>query len=86
MASPGRSTNGSRGVHNLGHVLGAITHHNSIRLAEVGFLLMLIAGVWIVASEIPQLKFPRARIIVAGALLALAGALEIVAIHWGTFG
>ena len=49
------------------------------------FLLILIAGVWIVAAEIPQLKYPRARRIVAGVLLAVAGALLIIATHWGHF-
>ena len=31
-------------------VLG-ITKHAGVRLAEVGFLLLLIAGVWLAASE-----------------------------------
>ena len=67
-------------------MLATFTHHTSIRLAEVGFLLVLIAGVWIVAAEVPQLKLSRTRMIVAGVLLAVAGLLLIVAIHWGTFG
>ena len=33
----------------------AITHATGIKLAEVGFLLILIAGVWLVASEMAAL-------------------------------
>jgi hypothetical protein len=67
-------------------MVATFTHHTSIRLAEVGFLLVLISGVWIVAAEVPQLKLSRTRMIVAGVLLAVAGLLLIVAIHWGSFG
>jgi hypothetical protein len=55
-------------------------------LAEVGFLLIVIAGVWLVAAQIPAMKIPIARTIVAGIALAAAGVLLIIAIHWGHFG
>ncbi len=64
----------------------ALSAHTGIRLAEVGFLLILFAGVWIVAAEIPQLKLRRTRMIVAGAALAIGGLLLIIATHWGHFG
>jgi hypothetical protein len=64
----------------------ALTRHDGIRLAEVGFLLILIAGVWLVAAQVPQLKLGRTRTIVAGVLLAVAGLLLIIAIHSGHFG
>jgi hypothetical protein len=64
----------------------AITAGTGNKLAEVGFLLILFAGVWLVASEIPVLRIPRARRIVAGAALAVAGVLLIIATHWGHFG
>jgi hypothetical protein len=64
----------------------ALTHHAGIDLAEVGFLLILIAGVWLVAAEIPQLKLGRSRRIVAGTALAIGGVLLIIATHWGSFG
>ena len=67
-------------------MLATLSYQTSIRLAEIGFLLVLISGVWIVAAEVPQLKLARTRMIVAGVLLAVAGLLLIVAIHWGTFG
>jgi hypothetical protein len=63
-----------------------IAPHTGSRLAEVGFLLIVIAGVWLVAAEIPQLGFARARTIVSGALLAVAGVLLIIATRWGHFG
>ena len=33
-------------------MIAAMTPHSGIRLAEVGFLLILIAGVWLVFAEI----------------------------------
>jgi hypothetical protein len=64
----------------------AFSHATGITLAEVGFLLILIAGVWLVAAQIPALKIPVARTIVAGIALAIAGVLLIIATHWGHFG
>jgi hypothetical protein len=67
----------------------AITHATGIKIAEVGFLLILIAGVWLIASEMTALgasKWHKFRIFVAGGCLAAAGILLIVATHWGGFG
>ena len=61
-------------------------HRTGLRLAEVGFLLVLFAGVWLTAAQIPQLKLGTARTAVAGVALAVAGALLLVATHWGHFG
>jgi hypothetical protein len=61
-------------------------HQTGIRLAEVGFLLVLFAGVWLVAANIPQFKLGNARTIVAGVTLAIGGLLLIIATHWGHFG
>jgi hypothetical protein len=63
-----------------------MTPSTGLKLAEFGFLLILIAGVWLVAAEIPALGLRRVRTIVAGAALAVAGVLLIVATHWGHFG
>lgn len=64
----------------------AITPATGVKLAEFAFLLILIAGVWLVAAEIPALRLQRGRRIVAGSALAIAGVLLIVATHWGHFG
>jgi hypothetical protein len=66
-------------------VLG-LAHHTGIRLAEVGFLLLLFAGVWLAAAQIPRFKFAAKRTVVAGLALAISGLLLIVATHWGHFG
>ena len=63
-----------------------MSHQTGIVLAEVGFLLILFAGVWLVAAQIPAFRIPTERTIVSGAALAVAGALLIVATHWGHFG
>jgi hypothetical protein len=63
----------------------AFAHHTGIRLAEVGFLLILFAGVWLVGAQIPQLRLGTARTIVAGVALAVGGLLLIIAVHWGRF-
>jgi len=63
----------------------SLSRHAGVRLAEVGFLLILFAGDWLVAAQIPQLKLGTARTIVAGAALAIGGLLLIIATHWGHF-
>ena len=67
-------------------ILG-VSHDTGIKLAEVAFLLLLIAGVWLVAAELLQpTKWRTFRTVVAGAALAAAGVLLIIATHWGHFG
>jgi len=65
-------------------VLG-LAPHTGVRLAEVGFLLILFAGVWLVAAQIPFFKMATARTIVAGMALTLSGLLLIIATNWGHF-
>jgi hypothetical protein len=64
----------------------ALTHQTGVRLAELGFLLIMIAGVWLVSAEIPAFRFARARTLVAGVLLARGGLLLIIATRGGVFG
>ena len=64
----------------------ALAHHTGARLAEIGFLLILFAGIWLAAAQIPAFKFATGRTIVAGVALAAAGLLLIIATHWGHFG
>jgi hypothetical protein len=63
-----------------------LARHTGVRLAEVGFLLVLIAGIWLAASQLPQLRWRTTRVVVAGLALAVAGILLIIATHWGHFG
>ena len=64
----------------------ALTHQTGRQLAEIGFLLVLFAGIWLAAAQIPRLKLGTARTIIAGIALAIAGVLLIIATHWGHFG
>ena len=69
-------------------------HPTAVKLAEIAFLLFVIAGVWIASASISHAdrwhlaKFvvmspSRFRMTVAGILLAAGGVLLIVAAHWG---
>jgi hypothetical protein len=64
----------------------ALAAHTGTRLAEVGFLLILIAGVWLVAAELIGDRWQQFRTVVAGTALAGAGVLLIIATHSGHFG
>jgi hypothetical protein len=66
-------------------VLG-FAHHTGIRLAEVAFLLLLFAGVWLAAAQMSKFKLVTSRTIVAALALAISGVLLIVATRWGHFG
>ena len=61
----------------------ALAHQTGVRLAEIGFLLILFAGIWLAAAQVPKFKLGTARTIVAA--VALAGVLLIIATHWGHF-
>jgi hypothetical protein len=63
-----------------------LAHQTGVRLAEVGFLLVLFSGIWLAAAQIPRFKLGNARTIVAGVALAIGGLLLIIATHWGHFG
>ena len=68
------------------NIIAVFKHHTGMRLAEVAFLLIGFAGVWLAAADIRQGGFGRARGIVAGAAFAVAGVLLIVATrryHYG---
>jgi hypothetical protein len=65
------------------------SHDTSVTVAEVAFLLFLIAGIWIgfawLLEEQPDRRFSgrRFRMILAGVLIAVAGLLLIIATYWG---
>lgn len=70
----------------MGVNLLALAHQTGIRLAEIGFLLILLAGIWLAAARVRRFKLAAARPNVAGFALAVAGLLLIIATHWGHFG
>jgi hypothetical protein len=75
----------SENVENAGMMpfLAVINKSSTIKFAEVGFLLILISGLWLVASDFPQLKLQKSRSIVVGLLLAVGALLLLIATHWG---
>lgn len=48
-----------------------LSRQTSVRIAEVAFLLVLIAGVWLVAAEVLTPRFHKMRMIVVGSALAV---------------
>jgi hypothetical protein len=66
--------------------IAAISAHTGARLAEIGFLLVAFAGIWLAAAQMPVFKFAHTRTIVAGVALAIGGVLLVIATHWGKFG
>ena len=64
----------------------ALTQQTGRKLAEIGFLLVLFAGIWLAAAQIPLFKLRTARTIIAGIALAIGGLLLLIATHSGHFG
>lgn len=64
-------------------LLLTLSHHTSVRVAEVAFLLILIAGVWMVIAELMPQQFHRFRFVVAGLAFTASGVLLLIATHWG---
>jgi hypothetical protein len=69
--------------------LGAFSHSTGVKVAEVAFLLLVIAGIWMAFGWLVEsqrdspFRGVRFRMIVAGLLIAVAGVLLIIASHWG---
>ena len=63
-----------------------LTHHAGIRIAEVGFVLLVVGGVWLASGQFLFFGHGRARTVVAGSAFAVGGVLLIIATHWGHFG
>ena len=62
----------------------AMAHRTGLRLAEVGFLLIVFAGVWLAAAQLPMFKsHTTARTIVAGVALKLSGACCLLSLRTG---
>jgi hypothetical protein len=63
----------------------AITNHNGLRLAELGFVLTAIAGAALALTTIVR-SYNQAGKFVSGVALAVGSVLLIIAAHWGHFG
>ena len=62
-----------------------VSERTGLRLAEVGYVLILAAGIWLAAAQVPRFKFAAGRTVLAGVALALGGLLLIIATHWGHY-
>ena len=63
----------------------AFTRHTGVRIAEIGFALIVLAGVLLTFGQISR-RFGRTGTIAAGASLAAGAVIILVAIRWGSFG
>jgi hypothetical protein len=62
----------------------AFTRHTGVRIAEIGFVLVAIAGALLAIA--PVTRFGRLGTAASGVALAGGAVLVIVAIRWGSFG
>ena len=79
--APVHGARGERVEHDL-----PLSQHTGKVLAEVGFLLLVFGGIWLVAAQIAFFKMATGRTIVAGVAFAASGVLLIIATRWGHFG
>jgi hypothetical protein len=63
----------------------AITQRNGIRIAEVGFALVAVAGALLVLGGLTPAG-RRIGALFGGLALAAGGVVLIIATHWGHFG
>ena len=62
----------------------AFTRHTGVRIAEIGFALVVVAGA--LSAIAPLTRFARPGTVAGGVALAAGAVLVIVAIRWGSFG
>ena len=62
----------------------AFTRHTGVRVAEIGFALLVIAGA--VLAVAPVTRLGRSGTVAGGACLAAGALVIIIAIRWGSFG
>jgi hypothetical protein len=62
----------------------AFTRHTGVRVAEIGFALLAIAGALLALAQVT--RFGRPGTAAAGVVLAAGAVIVIVAIRWGSFG
>ncbi len=63
----------------------ALTHHNGIRLAELGFAVMAVGGALVAVGAMSR-GGTRMSTLLAGLAIAGGSMLVVVAAHWGHFG
>ncbi len=63
----------------------AITHHNGIRIAELGFAIAAVGGAALALGAVSR-GGTRTANLLAGLALAVGSVLVIIAAHWGHFG
>lgn len=62
----------------------AFTRHTGVRVAEIGFALMAIAGALLAIAPVTRLGRPGT--VAGGVVLAAAAVIVIIAIRLGSFG
>lgn len=62
----------------------AFTRHTGVRVAEIGFALVAIAGALLAIAPITRIGRPGT--VSGGVSLAAGAVIIIVAIRWGSFG
>lgn len=62
----------------------AFTRHTGVRVAEIGFALVAIAGALLAVA--PLTRLGRRGAAAGGVSLAAGAVLIIIAIRWGSFG
>ena len=62
----------------------AFTRHTGVRIAEIGFALIAIAGALLAIT--PVIRVGRLGTIAGGLALAAGAVIVIIAIRWGSFG
>jgi hypothetical protein len=63
----------------------ALTHHNGIRIAELGFAIAAVGGALLAFGAMSR-GGTKTTNLLAGLALAAGAVLVLVAAHWGHFG
>lgn len=62
----------------------AFTRHTGVRIAEIGFALIALAGVLLTLGQVS--RSGRTGTVAAGVSLAAGAVIILIAIRWGSFG
>jgi len=64
-------------------MIDLMTRHDSLQLAEIGAILLALAGAWMFITGLPFLKLVPMRSLGAGILLAAGGVCLLIALREG---